>query len=114
MNYFFKIALAVLLQPQACNKASIEQLPKCINQKIAALKAEPKANPAAEVHLYNYNGKKVYLFNSPCCDQYNTAYDSECNYVCAPSGGITGKGDRKCLDFNATATYIKLVWKDDR
>jgi len=89
-------------------------MPGCIRQKIDSIKAQPKWNPPAEVWEYSYNGKTVYYFSGNCCDQYNMIYDSHCNYVCAPSGGLTGKGDRKCPDFDATAKKIKLVWKDDR
>ena len=58
--------------------------------------------------------KKVYYFSSNCCDQYNMVYDEKCNPVCAPSGGITGKGDMKCADFNEKAEKVRLVWKDER
>ena len=55
-----------------------------------------------------------FLFSSNCCDQYNVAYDENCKAICAPSGGIAGSGDRKCLDFSSTAKFVKLVWKDPR
>jgi hypothetical protein len=74
----------------------------------------PLALPPAQVYEYIFNGKTVFLFSSNCCDQYNMAFDEKCNYVCAPSGGITGKGDGKCTDFNAVAKEIRLVWKDER
>lgn len=89
-------------------------LPACVQQKIDAIKKEPRWNPPAEVHEYTYQGKTVYLFSAPCCDQYNAVYDAECNYICAPSGGLTGKGDQKCIDFNTAATHVRLVWKDER
>jgi hypothetical protein len=61
-----------------------------------------------------YKDKTAYLFSSNCCDQYNEVYDSECKYICAPSGGITGRGDGQCEDFNTSAKLVRLVWKDDR
>jgi hypothetical protein len=39
--------------------------------------------------------------------------DQDCNYICAPYGGITGKGDGNCADFS-DAKYLRLVWKDER
>jgi len=33
--------------------------------------------------------------------------------LCAPSGGITGKGDGKCPDFNEKAGEGKLIWKKE-
>jgi hypothetical protein len=66
------------------------------------------------VEEYRYNGKRVFLFSSNCCDQYNEVVDEACTYVCAPSGGITGKGDRKCLTFKDSAQLVRVVWKDER
>jgi len=96
-----------------CNK-EVGDIPPCINEKIAVIKASPKANPSGEVNEYLYNGKRVFLFTSPCCDQYNPLYDENCNYICSPSGGFTGAGDGKCKDFKTAATFIKQVWKDPR
>ena len=104
--------LSVILQN--CQKQNGSDIPNCIQQKIIQIKAQPKWNPPAEVHEYVYNDKKVYLFSSDCCDQYNTLVDGECNYICAPSGGITGKGDMKCTDFSEKAKHVRLVWKDGR
>lgn len=91
-----------------------DTVPACIQQKIEQIKKEPKWNPPAQVNEYTYIAKKVYLFSSPCCDQYNNLYDSECNLICAPTGGYTGKGDQKCTDFTEKAKHVKLVWKDER
>jgi hypothetical protein len=98
---------------QKCGK-NRNAIPACVQQKIEEIQREPKWNPPAEVNEYNYRGKKVYLFTSNCCDQYNNLSDSDCNNICAPSGGFTGKGDAKCNDFFETAVHIKLIWKDAR
>ena len=82
--------------------------------RIEEIKKEPKWNPPAQVDEYSYNGKSVFLFSSNCCDQYNMLYNENCETICAPSGGLTGKGDNKCSDFFNTAKYVKLVWKDSR
>ena len=96
-----------------CDKQK-DKIPSCIQQKIDQIKAVPKWNPPAEVNEYIYQGKQVYLFSADCCDQFNELFDSNCKYICAPSGGITGKGDMKCNDFSSTAQFVKLVWKDPR
>jgi hypothetical protein len=96
-----------------CNKQKTET-PSCINRKIGQIKAEPKWNPAAEVNEYIYQGRHVYLFTSNCCDQYIMLYDGSCTYLCAPSGGIAGRGDGKCTDFYTMAKHVRLVWKDPR
>jgi hypothetical protein len=95
-------------------ETSADILPSCIQQKIDSIKKQPKWNPPAEVDEYVYNGKTVYLFSADCCDQYYVVYDAQCNYVCAPSGGMTGKGDLKCEDFNTAAKLTRIVWKDER
>jgi len=47
-----------------------------------------------------YQGKTVYYTLSLCCDQYNPVYDAQKNYICAPTGGITGQGDGNCQDLD--------------
>jgi hypothetical protein len=109
------VALTVLsLSAQNCSKNKEAAIPSCIKQKIDEIKTKPKWNPPAQVDEYLYRGKKVFAFSADCCDQYNPVYDENCNYICAPSGGITGKGDRKCEDFSTEAKHVRLVWKDER
>lgn len=91
-----------------------QSIPACIQAKIDSIKKLPRFNPPAEVNEYLYNDKKVFLFSSNCCDQFNLLFDENCNYVCAPTGGITGKGDMKCTDFTEIAKLVRLVWKDPR
>jgi hypothetical protein len=112
--YLLITLLALTGTNQKCNKEGSVAIPSCIQQKIESIKAQPKWNPPAEVHEYKYAGKRVFLFSANCCDQYSELYDENCNYICAPSGGITGKGDRKCDDFLQNAKEVKLIWKDDR
>jgi hypothetical protein len=102
--------LAIAFTAINCSK----HVSSCINEKINDIKAEAKRNPAAEIKEYEYNGQKVYLFNSNCCDQYNVVYDKNCNAICAPSGGFAGSGDLKCKDFFEVAKFIRVVWKDNR
>lgn len=115
MKVLTLIAALLTTAAQQCTKKTADAaLPTCIQQKIDSIKAQPKWNPPAEVWEYTYNGKTVYLFSADCCDQYTTAYDRDCNYICAPSGGLAGRGDRKCEDFSAVAKQVRLVWKDNR
>lgn len=75
------------------------------------LKEIPPSSPV-QIDEYIYNGKAVYLFTAPCCDQFNVLYNDSCKKICSPSGGITGKGDGKCDDFSKTARHVKLIWKE--
>lgn len=91
-----------------------QSIPACIQAKIDSIKKLPRFNPPAEVNEYVYKDKRVFLFSSDCCDQFNLLFDENCNYVCAPTGGISGKGDMKCTDFTEKAKLVRLVWKDPR
>ena len=112
-SYLFTLVIFLAIAVRKCHKEK-ETIPACIQQKIEAIKKEPVWNPPAEVYAYNYKGEVVYYFTANCCDQYNIVYDKNCAYICAPSGGITGKGDGKCADFLSSAQKIKLVWRDER
>ena len=96
---------------QGTAKATI---PPCIQHRIDSLKQLPTLNPPAQVDEYDYNGEKVYGFSLGCCDMFYEVYNANCEYVCAPSGGFTGRGDGRCPDFNQNAKLIRVVWKDER
>ena len=99
---------------QTCGKKAQNSLPSCVQDRIEAIKKDPRWTPPATVTEYRYEGRTVYLFSSPCCDQYNELWDSECKYICAPTAGFTGKGDQKCVEFEEKAELVKVVWKDER
>lgn len=113
-SILFTLTIFLAIAAKKCRREKTDSIPSCIQQKIDQIKKEPKWNPPAEVCEYSYKGKRVFYFSSNCCDQYNQVVDDNCNYICAPSGGLTGKGDRKCEDFNSSATKLRLVWKDER
>lgn len=111
------LTLMVTGTQKACKKGpapATAALPDCIAKKIDVLRTEPPTNPRASVTEYVYSGKRVYAFNPGCCDKMVEVYDGSCEYVCAPSGGLTGKGDDKCTDFTSKAREVRTVWKDDR
>jgi hypothetical protein len=110
--FFSFVFISVAQKP--CSRQTEPALPSCIQARIESIKQQPKWNPPAEVTEYRYNGKRVFLFSSNCCDQFSEVVDEACTYLCAPSGGITGKGDGKCPDFDEKAELVKVVWKDER
>jgi hypothetical protein len=81
--------------------------PSCFSDLISS------SNPPLEIWAYKYNNQIVYLALADCCDQYDFLYNSNCNQLCAPSGGFSGIGDGKCADFHDKATDGKLVWKKE-
>jgi len=111
---FFVAILSCHRKTTNQNFAAEQAIPLCIQQRIDSIKQHPAGNPAAEINEYSYKNQTVYLISAPCCDQYSIAVDSVCNYVCAPSGGFTGRGDGKCVDFLEKAKFVQLVWKDER
>ena len=113
-SILFTLTIFLAIAAQKCKKDNLSSIPGCIQQKIDQIKKEPKWNPPAEVREYEYKGKRVFYFSSDCCDQYNVVVDENCNYICAPSRGITGKGDGKCEDFATNAREVGVVWRDER
>lgn len=113
-SFLFTLVIFLTIAAKKYTTHTEEQIPSRIQEKIDQIKKGPKWNPPSEVHEYSYNGKRVFYFSSNCCDQCNTVYDNNGNYIGAPSGGIGGKGDGRCPDFNRNAKQVRLVWKDDR
>ena len=109
MNKIFAILLIPFLF--SCEKDCATDLPSCVQEWIDSAKNIESPDRPIEVNEYLYNGKKVYLLTADCCDRYNKLYDTDCNYLCAPSGGIAGEGDRQCTDFFQKAEHLRLVWK---
>ena len=91
----------------------IENIPGCLAEQLNKIQANQYQNPPVQIDEYDYNGKKVYLFKAECCDQYDILFDETCKGFCAPSGGITGKGDGKCTDFIKSAKLIRNIWKKE-
>lgn len=114
MTRFLLCVWLMLGLVQACQQDDEVPCPERIQEKIKELARAPKQSPVAEVWQYDYRGQQVYLISGACCDQYHFLYDACLNIVCAPSGGVQGRGDGKCPDFQANATNPVLVWRDPR
>ena len=121
MKYLLVLLIFPFLSASECGKkknnvspdseTSKDSIPVCVRKILNNRNKETPSNLPTQIDEYLYNGKKVFLFTAPCCDQYNTLYDENCTHICAPSGGLTGKGDRKCEDFSRTAKFVKLLWR---
>lgn len=88
--------------------------PRWLEARIAAALAERKRNPIIRILRYDYRGQTVYFQSAPCCDQYSQVFDTAGRLLCQPDGGLTGKGDGKCPDFEKNKANEKLVWQDPR
>jgi hypothetical protein len=125
MKYILTLLLIPLFSGSECGKHKVKTgesyqqdldtlppgMPLCIKKIINNGNKQSPPDVPLEINEYLYQGKKVYLFSAPCCDQFNMLYDENCNVLCAPSGGFTGRGDGKCRDFDSTAKLVKLIWK---
>ena len=89
------------------------KVPDCIDVEIRRIQAEAPAKPPLEVWQWKVGEEVFYYITAPCCDQFTTLMNSNCERVCAPDGGITGQGDGNCPPGIDQAEKT-LVWKDER
>ena len=91
MKHTLTFLSLVMLLMTSCSRNGI---PKVIQAKIN------QAEEGLKIYQYEYNGAIVYYFVPPCCDRFSSLLNSKGETLCLPDGGITGKGDGKCPDFN--------------
>lgn len=109
----FLIALVWLVA--GCDKnVPPDDLPPCISAMVDEIQNSKVRNPPAQLWKYEYNGRVVYYFPAYCCDIPSMVYDENCNAICSPDGGITGRGDGRCSDFFCNRTSGVLLWYDKR
>ena len=58
---------------------------------------------------FEINGTVYYQAIAPCCDKFNPLYDERGRYVCAPTGGYTGRGDGQCPDLREALGKVNGV-----
>lgn len=85
--------------------------PDWLAAKIKGFQDSASANPPELVASYTYQGRLVYYVSPRCCDQYSVLYDSTGAELCAPDGGITGRGDGRCPEFIAQRSNEKILWR---
>ena len=110
------LAATMLLAGAGCGSAatSTTATPAFVDELIAGIKAEPVRNPPAKILRYQYDGSEVYFVPSHCCDMTSELFTANGDRICAPDGGITGRGDGRCPDFYDTRSDEKLIWADER
>jgi|TARA_B110000967_G_C18826839_1_gene531848 hypothetical protein len=114
MNKLFILLYILILNSSDCKSKEVNKIPKCIQEMIVKISTKEVANPPILIYSYIYNEQTVYYITSKCCDIPSNLYNQDCNRICSPDGGFTGKGDMKCTDFFKKRTEEKLVWKDER
>ena len=93
---------------------ALSRNPFWVYQLIVKKMTQTVTNPASSIAKYTYNGQTVYYISSGCCDKFDDVYNLQGQYLCAPSGGFTGRGDGKCTDFDKKSSNYELIWKDTR
>ena len=102
---FVVVLLLSALLFVSCEKLDVpKDTPACIKAKI---RAEDKP---LSISRWNVDGKTYYAIRPDCCDAFNEIWDEQCNYICAPSGGITGQGDGNCPAWSEVGVYT-LIWE---
>lgn len=67
---------------------------KVVTVRRTLLQTESAASMA--VYRASYQGQSAYFLISPCCDRHNHQFNEAGVRLRAPSGGLPGRGDRKC------------------
>ncbi len=108
------IVIAVLVTGCGQTTPTPSSNPAWVDQLIEQFKAAPVGNPPQAIWRYDFQGQVVYFVPAQCCDMYSTLYDAAGNVLCAPDGGIAGRGDEQCPDFTKQRTNATLIWQDPR
>jgi len=108
------LLLAVAVLAVGCSSPAEPERPLWVWKLIAEYQVKPVGNPPQSIWQYEYAGRTVYYVPAQCCDMFGSLYDAEGTLICAPDGGITGKGDGRCPDFRAERKNEQLVWRDAR
>jgi hypothetical protein len=110
MKIFWQILLISFVM--ACKKdVPIVKTVEWLDTLIA--KGSDSNGKIISVYTYNFKNAKVYLVNYEihCCDYFTSQLFSENgNSLCYPYGGVGGKGDQKCLEFDLGKSNEKLYW----
>ena len=111
------LAIAVLLPACAvmANPApAADKLPAWLAGRIATYEKGQFGSVPSEVWSYLVDGKPVYYIPAPCCDRFSELLDAKGQLICAPDGGISGKGDGKCAAAFKAPNRMDVVWQDPR
>jgi hypothetical protein len=114
MKTFFLLSFLLLLFTGCSQINSADENPGWINTLIEKFKSEPVGNPPQSIWRYECDGQTFYYIPPQCCDQFSSLYNSDGSFICAPDGGITGKGDQRCPDFIKNCKNRTLIWQDNR
>ena len=109
---------ALLFPFVAITQAQQPTQPKWLQRLITRLQSEPVRNPSAKILRYTYSRRSYYYVPPAAGDQFSALYSAVGKMICAPDGGITGRGDGKCPSFVrkmlSSREPGRVVWQDTR
>lgn len=112
VTFLFIFLFSVACEKEMCGCSPLPPTYVWLDKLIA--KGEDSVGSLESVFSYNYNNMQVFLvkYKIECCDHFTAQlFDAEGKSLCFPYGGITGKGDMKCQDFDSIKLEEKLYWK---
>lgn len=108
------VAGSLLIAGAGAVALAADELPPFVQEYIERHSVGPRENPPASIWRLVYNGAEVFYIPPPCCDRFGQVYSRHGQYLCAPDGGLTGKGDGRCPDFRSESSEGVLIWRDTR
>jgi hypothetical protein len=110
MKKYTTVALIAISIFSGCTKLDIERdTPKCIVKEIKNFK-RPGMCDNAEVAVYTFQGKTVYVFSPGNCqvDSQADVLDEECKFL-GSLGGFVGNTKINGESFS-NAVFLKTIW----
>lgn len=98
-----------IAQPSAPTVVPVPLPPLLQKRTQSAQRLQPQ-----QIWSLNYEGKAAFYVIEGCCDRMNTLHDGAGYARCAPTGGLTGKGDRRCPAPLPPREQMRLVWEQAR
>jgi hypothetical protein len=84
--------------------------PAWVNEVITLTKKNPSTMPVT-IARYLYRNQTVYYISPTIVDGFSQLFDTKHTLLCAPEGGLTGKGDGQCTDFFQQAKNKAILLK---
>ena len=114
--YYLFLVAGMFLNECSANNGSMDdpRLPQCMQERLEQLQKDLLRSPPAYVAQYKYKEQIVYYIPPAEGDQMSELYNEDCELICHPDGGITGRGDGSCPDFEKERSEEKIIWRDEQ
>ena len=95
----------------------VEEVPYCMEKKIRFMQKYNEPEDYTGVWRWLMENGDIYYYvyseRHSCDDCLHYIYNTDCEKVCAPTGGLRGRGSGTCNDDLASFNYKErvLIWK---